>query len=130
MSGSNTEKPANVGEDNAPLPAALSEPTYDEGGLQGWLVTFGAFCSLFSVFGTINSAGVFESYFATHQLKDKTPSQIGWVFSLYLFITFFVGVQAGPVFDRHGPRMLIAVGSILSIASWMILGECKGIRRP
>ena len=78
-----------------------------------------------SVFGLINSAAVFESYFSTNQLVDNTPSEIGWIFSLYLFIVFFVGIQVGPVFDRHGARVLVAIGSLAVVVSLFLLAECR-----
>ncbi|OAA53503.1 major facilitator superfamily transporter monocarboxylate [Niveomyces insectorum RCEF 264] len=99
--------------------------TFPEGGLQAWLVVLGSFCAMFSVFGLINTAAVFESWFATHQLAAYTASEIGWVFSLYLFMVFFVGIQVGPVFDRHGPRWLVALGSVLVVASILLLGLCE-----
>lgn len=99
--------------------------TFPEGGLQAWLVVFGSFCAMVSVFGLINTAAVFESWFSTHQLADYTASEIGWVFSLYLFFVFFIGIQVGPIFDRYGPRYLVALGSVLSVASVMLLGLCE-----
>lgn len=103
----------------------LEEP-FPEGGFKAWLVVFGSFCTMLSVYGLINSSAVFESYFATHQLADSDSSTIGWIFSLYLFVVFFAGIQVGPIFDRHGPRLLVAVGSVLVVASQMILGFCTG----
>ncbi|ERS98389.1 hypothetical protein HMPREF1624_05173 [Sporothrix schenckii ATCC 58251] len=99
--------------------------TFPEGGVQAWLVVAGSFCAMLSVFGIINTAAVFESWFSTHQLADYTASEIGWVFSLYLFIVFFIGIQVGPVFDRYGPRYLVAFGSVLVVASTMLLGLCE-----
>lgn len=99
--------------------------TFPEGGLQAWLVVFGSFCAMVSVFGLINTAAVFESWFSTHQLADYTASEIGWVFSLYLFFVFFIGIQVGPIFDRYGPRYLVALGSVLSVASVLLLGLCE-----
>ncbi|CAK7274151.1 hypothetical protein SEPCBS119000_006022 [Sporothrix epigloea] len=99
--------------------------TFPEGGLQAWLVVFASFSTLVSVFGIINTASVFESWFATHQLAEYTASEIGWVFSLYLFLVFFVGIQVGPIFDRHGPRYLVALGSVMSVTSVMLLGFCE-----
>ncbi|KAK3313092.1 major facilitator superfamily domain-containing protein [Apodospora peruviana] len=99
--------------------------TFPEGGLQAWLVVLGSFCAMSSVFGLINSAAVFESYFSTNQLVDNSPSEIGWIFSLYLFIVFFVGIQVGPIFDKHGSRLLVATGSLTVVASLFLLAECK-----
>lgn len=102
---------------------------FPEGGLAGWLVVFGSFCAMISVFGLINTAAVFESWFSMHQLEHYSASQIGWIFSLYLFFVFFIGIQVGPVFDAYGPRYLVAIGSALMVASLLLLGFCTG-RHP
>lgn len=104
------------------------EPNLDfpEGGLQAWLVVFGSFCGMFSVYGLINTAAVFESYFSENQLKDYSSSQIGWIFSLYLFMVFIVGIQVGPVFDKYGPRLIVLAGGLLIATSLFILSVCQG----
>ncbi|KAF3764238.1 hypothetical protein M406DRAFT_41708 [Cryphonectria parasitica EP155] len=104
--------------------SAASTLTFPEGGLDGWLSVAGSFCAMLSIFGLINSSAVFESYFSEHQLKDYSSSQIGWVFSLYLFLVFFVGIYIGPIFDRHGPSWLVPTGSLLMVLSLMLLGFC------
>lgn len=68
--------------------------------------------------------GVFQAYLSEHQLKDYSESTIGWIFGLYAFLAFFCGIQIGPVFDSHGPRMLILAGSVLICASMLLLGLC------
>ncbi|EEY20976.1 riboflavin transporter MCH5 [Verticillium alfalfae VaMs.102] len=98
---------------------------FPEGGLQAWLVVFGSFCAMLSVFGLINTAAVFESYFSENQLSDYTASEIGWIFSLYLFVVFFVGIQVGPVFDKYGPRLVVAIGGVLMAGSLLILSVCE-----
>ncbi|KAI0123215.1 major facilitator superfamily domain-containing protein [Xylariales sp. AK1849] len=103
---------------------ADSDLTFPEGGARAWLVVLGSFCAMLSVYGVINTSAVFESYFSTNQLAEYDSSTIGWIFSVYLFIVFFAGIQVGPVFDRHGPRVLVAVGSLLTVASQLILGLC------
>lgn len=125
-----TRTPA-LGDPEAPSPPAPSVgteqhegDTFPEGGLQAWLVVFGSFCAMLSVYGLINSAAVFESYFSEHQLAGQSPSTVGWIFSVYLFVVFFAGIQFGPVFDHRGPRALVAVGSVLTVASQMLLGLC------
>ena len=106
--------------------ALASAVAFPEGGTEAWLVVVGSFCAMLSVFGLINTAAVFESWFSTHQLAAFSPSEIGWVFSLYLFVVFFVGIQVGPVFDRYGARWLVACGSALMVASLLLLGFCEG----
>lgn len=109
-----------------PVASAADELTYPEGGLQGWLVVLGSFCASFSVFGVINTAAVFESYLSEHQLANESKSNIGWIFSTYLFTVYSVGIFVGPCFDRYGPRVLIAIGSMLMVAGPMTLSWCKG----
>ncbi|KAK4153976.1 major facilitator superfamily domain-containing protein [Chaetomidium leptoderma] len=106
-------------------PSAATTIDFPEGGLTGWLVVLGSFSAMLSLFGLINSAAVFASYFSTHQLADKSSSEIGWIFSLYLFIVFFVGIQVGPIFDRFGSRLLVAVGSLLVFLSLLLLSWCE-----
>jgi hypothetical protein len=108
-------------------PSTATTIDFPEGGLTAWLVVLGSFSAMLSLFGLINSAAVFESYFTTHQLTEKTASEIGWIFSLYLFIVFFVGIQVGPVFDRFGARVLVAVGGGLIFASLLLLSWCEGM---
>ncbi|KAJ3542301.1 hypothetical protein NM208_g3400 [Fusarium decemcellulare] len=98
--------------------------SFPDGGLSAWTVVFGSFCSMFCVYGIINTSSVFEWYFAAHQLADYSSSQIGWIFSLYLFMVFFVGIQMGPIFDRHGPRVLVALGSVMIFTSLHLLSVC------
>jgi MFS family permease len=66
------------------------------------------------VFGIINSTAILLEYF----------SQIGWIFGLALFLTFFCGAPVGPIFDAYGPRALMLAGSILLVASMFLLGLC------
>lgn len=109
-------------------PTENHEPNLDfpEGGLQAWLVVFGSFCGMFSVYGLINTAAVFESYFSENQLRAYSSSQIGWIFSLYLFVVFIVGIQVGPVFDKYGPRLIVLTGGLLISASLFILSVSEG----
>lgn len=103
---------------------------FPEGGLQAWLVVFGSFCAMLSVFGLINTAAVFESYLSTNQLSEYSSDEIGWIFSLYLFVVFFVGIQVGPIFDKYGPRIVVAIGGVLIAGSLLIFSVCEGRTTP
>ena len=96
---------------------------YPEGGLRAWLVVLGSFSGMTASFGNLNSAGTFQAYLSTHQLADVSPSAVGWIFSLYAFLTFFCGVQIGPVFDAYGPRWLVFVGSVCLFGGMMLVAE-------
>lgn len=79
-----------------------------------------------SVFGVINTSAVFQSYFLDNQLKEYSPSEVGWIFSTYLFVVYFVGLGVGPVFDQQGTGGLVFVGSSFMVASPFILSSCTG----
>lgn len=97
---------------------------FPEGGREAWLVVVGSFCGSFSVFGILNCSSIMLEYFATNQLKDYNTGQIGWLFGVSLFLTFFCGAPIGPIFDAYGPRVLIFSGSVLLVLSMMLLGLC------
>lgn len=49
---------------------------------------------------------------------------MGWITAVLVFLTLFLGIQVGPLFDRYGPRMLLICGSLGSTASYFLLAEC------
>ena len=112
----------------SPVEAAVvkDDNTYPEGGLAAWLVVFGSFSGMVASFGVLNTVGTFQAYLSTHQLAKHSPSSIGWIFSIYAFLTFFCGVQIGPVFDAKGPRWLVAAGSLFLFAGMMGVAESTG----
>lgn len=72
----------------------------------------------------MNTLGTYQAYLSTNQLRDHTESTVGWIFGIYAFLSFFLGLQIGPVFDAKGPRVLVGAGSILLLATHFILGVC------
>lgn len=99
---------------------------YPEGGLKAWLVVLGSWLALFSALGLMNTLATFQAYVANHQLKDHSEGQIGWIFSLYTFITFFGGIYIGPIFDKYGPRWVILAGTLCLVVSLVGLSFCTG----
>jgi len=107
------------------IPSADGDATYPEGGLRAWLVVFGSFCGMTAAFGFMNTIGVFHTYVSQNQLLGYSESTIGWIFSFYVFLAFFCGLQIGPVFDAKGPFWLMVSGGILLTAATMLLGLCE-----
>ncbi|KAI9731414.1 MAG: hypothetical protein M1835_003530, partial [Candelina submexicana] len=58
----------------------------------------------------MNTVGTFQAYLSTHQLSNYSEGDIGWIFSLYVFLAFFCGILIGPIFDAKGPRLLVFLG--------------------
>jgi hypothetical protein len=117
-----TEESAN----NRTSDSSDDDEDFPEGGLRAWLVVFGSFCAMFMVFGIVNSTGAFQDYFSSNQLRDYSSGQIGWIFSLNLFLVFLCGIYTGRIFDVHGPKVLLAVGSLALVLSMMLLSFCTG----
>lgn len=105
---------------------AKDDIDYPEGGLRAWLVVFGSFCGMTAGFGYMNTIGIFHAYLGSHQLESYSEQSIGWVFSVYVFLSFFCGVQIGPVFDAHGPRWIVAAGTVCLLLSAFLMAECTG----
>ncbi|KAL4911388.1 major facilitator superfamily domain-containing protein [Aspergillus multicolor] len=78
---------------------------YPEGGFKGWL------CVL--------------AYLESHQLRDYVPGDDDWVFSVFTFLTFFAGLQVGPIFDAQGPRLLLVSGSVLTMVMTIGMSFCE-----
>lgn len=70
------------------------------------------------------TVGSVQNYISTHQLADYTVRDVGWITAIFVFLTLFLGVQVGPLFDRYGPRILLTCGSAVSFTSYMLLAEC------
>ncbi|KAJ0140992.1 putative Ester hydrolase C11orf54 like protein [Fusarium oxysporum f. sp. albedinis] len=115
-------------DETAPPRASLNDTRgniYPEGGLAGWLCVFGSFLGLLASLGLVNSLGSFQAYLETHQLQRYDSGKIGWIFSIYTFLTFFCGIIIGPIFDARGPRILVLAGSTLIMATMVTLGFCN-----
>ena len=113
---------------DGPIPSEKIEPQdeadpYPEGGLRAWLVVLGSFSGMTASFGILNSAGTFQAYLSSNQLAHEPPSAVGWIFSLNVFLTFFCGVQIGPVFDAYGPRWLVFAGTVCLAGGMMGVAE-------
>ncbi|KAL9078427.1 MAG: hypothetical protein Q9157_002655 [Trypethelium eluteriae] len=105
----------------APPSAATAFP---DGGLHAWLVVLGAFSILACTFGLMTSVGVLQSYWAQNQLAHYTDSQIGWIPSVFVFLSLLLGVQFGPLFDRYGPRWINLIASAGYVVCLVLLAEC------
>lgn len=100
--------------------------TYPEGGCNACLVVLGAWCGLTSSLGIYNTSGVFEVVISKVILPKASSSTIGWIFSVYAFVTWVCGVQVGPTFDAMGPRALMTAGTICTLIGMFALSVCTG----
>ena len=96
---------------------------YPEGGPRAWLVVYGSFSGMTASFGLMNTIGTYQAYLSKHQLSYLDPSTIGWIFSIYTFLSFFGGVQFGPIFDAKGPRVLMLAGTVCLVGGAFAIAE-------
>ncbi|KAH0290604.1 MFS general substrate transporter, partial [Aureobasidium sp. EXF-3399] len=115
--------PLSDSEKSASSPDA-SPPTYPDGGLQAWLVVLGAFCGLTASVGLYNSTGVLSILLSSSILTTTSASSLGWIFSIYAFVVWSVGVWVGPCFDVFGPRVLLLAGAVCTMLGMMGLSFC------
>ncbi|KAK8011886.1 hypothetical protein PG989_000146 [Apiospora arundinis] len=115
------------------------EPPPD-GGKAAWLACICAHLIIMNTWGFVNSFGVFQTYYQSNMLADRTPSEISWIGSLAVFLTFFVGAFSGRFTDAGFFRPILALGTLLlllgvfatSVATsyWHLLlaqGLCMGL---
>ncbi|KAK3330980.1 riboflavin transporter MCH5 [Apodospora peruviana] len=112
--------------DNRDLSAVLSNndgggEEYPEGGVRAWLVVVGCWLALFASLGLMNILATFQTYVSTHQLATYSTSTVGWIFSVYTFVSFFLGIYIGPLFDKYGPRWLIIAGTLCLVLSLILM---------
>ncbi|KAF1818587.1 monocarboxylate permease-like protein [Dissoconium aciculare CBS 342.82] len=97
--------------------------TAPDGGARAWLVAAGGSAIFFCCLGFSNSFGTFEEYYLSHQLQDKSPSDIAWIGSLSSFLQFAAGMVGGPLFDFFGSWIIIP-SAILYVFALMMLSLC------
>lgn len=108
--------------------SATDTETYPEGGLRAWLVVLGCWLALVASLGLMNTLATFQSYLISHQLAEYGEGTVGWIFSIYTFVVFFLGLYIGPTFDKYGPRWIVMGGTVAVVAGMMLMsistGEC------
>ncbi|KAK9479741.1 major facilitator superfamily domain-containing protein [Lipomyces japonicus] len=80
-------------------------------GARAWLCVTGSFLGIFCSFGYVNVIGVFQEYYASHQLQDYSQSSISWISSIETFIMVFGSIIVGRLYDMFGPFPLIMSGT-------------------
>jgi len=74
---------------------ADGEAKYPEGGRQAWLVVLGSFLCITASFGIMNTTGTLQVHLLKHQLAQYSLGEIGWIFGVYTFLSFFCGILVG-----------------------------------
>lgn len=99
--------------------------TYPEGGKAAYLVVLGSFSGCMISLGLMNTLSTYTAYVTQHQLASLPTSTVGWIFGIYAFLSFFLGLQIGPLFDAYGPRYLVGTGTVFLLLTYILLAECS-----
>lgn len=78
-----------------------------------------------NVLGFMNSIGTVQSYLQLNQLKEYSGGEVGWIPGMYVFLSLFLNIQVGPLFDHFGPRVFGPIGIAITTACFLLLAECK-----
>ena len=70
---------------------------FPDGGWRAWSVVLGSWCALLPSFGIMNVTGILEEWLADHQLQNYSKASISWIFSLWFFLFYLGGIQAGMI---------------------------------
>ncbi|KKY26214.1 putative monocarboxylate permease-like protein [Diplodia seriata] len=105
-------------------PTAAGPGDFPEGGFRAWSVAAGTAAALFCTMGYLNSFGVYQTYYRSHQLSSMTPSAISWIGSLQNFFVFFSSLFGGALFDRYGGPVIVAPAAAAYVLSIMLTSLC------
>ncbi|KAL3599912.1 hypothetical protein FPOAC2_04140 [Fusarium poae] len=109
-----------------------------DGGWQAWLCTLCGHFLFMNTWGFINSFGIFQTYYTTFLQRD--PSDISWIGSIQVFLSFFIGAFVGRYIDSGHLRLVLSCGTVLVLVGiftaslstqyWQLLlsqGICCGL---
>ncbi|MCJ1358512.1 MAG: hypothetical protein MMC33_008512 [Icmadophila ericetorum] len=84
---------------------------HPDGGLRAWSQVLVGHLINALTWGTTASFGVYQLYYSEHLLIP--PSQVSWIGSVQVFLTFFIGTFSGRSVDAGYCRHIVLLGSVL-----------------
>ncbi|KAI1374020.1 putative MFS monocarboxylate transporter [Hypoxylon crocopeplum] len=102
----------------------LDEDGPPDGGMVAWLQVVGSYSLYFNTWGTINTFGVFQTYYENELLQHMSLSSISWIGSTQSFMLLAVGVVSGPLYDAGHLRLLLCSGLVLVTLGMMMTSIC------
>lgn len=95
--------------------------------IKSWIVAFGGFCGFTVLYGVMDSMGAIESYIAEHELKNTSPSVVGWIFSIFMIIGLGLMFITGTIYDRFGAKFPLYIGSMMMFVGLFTMASCTQI---
>ena len=72
----------------------------------------------------MNTFGVYQTYYESNVLSQRSSSDISWIGSLQAFLLLIIGVITGPLYDAGYFRPLVFTGSFLVVFGMMMTSLC------
>lgn len=101
-------------------PAAALPPPPD-GGFWAWMQVFAAVMANFNSWGLVNAFGVFQEYYSSHILADRSQSEISWIGSFSGCLLLAGSTLFGGIFDAGYMKYMAIIGAFLQSFSLMML---------
>ncbi|KAI8189282.1 Copper amine oxidase 1 [Colletotrichum sp. SAR 10_75] len=79
---------------------------------------------LYPSYGFMQSVGTVQSYLQLNQLSDYTARDLGWISGIFTSLGLLLGIQAGPLMDAYGTRLLAPISAATLVPLFFLLGEC------
>jgi MFS family permease len=98
-------------------------PPPPDGGLRAWLQIFAGHLINALTWGYAASFGVYQLYYTT--TLNLPPSQVSWIGSIQIFLTFFVGTVSGRSADAGYAQWTVLVGSTLLVVGTFMTSLAK-----
>ncbi|KAK3713010.1 hypothetical protein LTR37_008695 [Vermiconidia calcicola] len=91
------------------------------GGTSAWLKVFGCFLIFINTYGIASSFGSYQAFYEIHGLPGYSPSAISWIGTVQVFLLGFMGILAGPLYDRGHVCLLLATGCFMLVFGFFML---------
>lgn len=118
-----TAGPVQDAEKQQPNPAPQQEGP-PNGGTMAWLQVLGSWMLFFNTWGTLNTFGVYQTYYESGDLYTASSSDISWIGSVQAFLVLLIGAFVGPIYDRGYFRSLLVFGTFMIVFGHMMLSLC------
>ncbi|KAI0096149.1 major facilitator superfamily domain-containing protein [Nemania sp. FL0031] len=97
------------------MPQSPASPPPPNGGLQAWVQVVGSVFMFMASWGTLNTFGVFQTYYQDNFLSSYSPADISWIGTVQGFLLIVIGVLSGPIYDLGYLKLLIFTGTVLVV---------------
>ncbi|KAI9481160.1 MAG: major facilitator superfamily domain-containing protein [Benjaminiella poitrasii] len=97
----------------------LEEVSAPDGGREAWIVIFGCFCGMFSIYGVNYSWGVFLRHYNQYVYVGKM-TQLSWIGSICIALYFIIGPINEWVVQKLGYKKMLAIATILCPLALML----------